>query len=593
MYRIEQLSRRISLSPLATLSAPPLFRERAALRVLQVVIGLSIVTLVALGAIELYETLTYPIPDIADLVFDDTYFYLGIARSVARGAGSMFRGPLATNGYHPLWLWILSAGAFVFQLSPRGMLAFVIGLGYALKVSLLAWCAIGRKRERLLLGVASLVAMLLYPSVFSDGLETTLLLAALPFLSWVFSLEKLDQRSAIWSGLGFGLLFLVRLDCASVFAAYLIYRVALERRANRFMLVQIGIVAAIVGAYMVGNTLAFGVPVPISGLSKALGSRPGENLGVFRWYWWALRDALVITALLLPWLLRLTGRGFHGHSGDALIVMLGATAFVGVYYAFMSGWEIWLWYLWPCALLTIFATMRLGSAVLSSVASERKVPALSVALCCLALALLGAKVARAAREVGERNTTQIAALVKNEKLNRFGLPERFRQRYSFNRANVELLDQALGRLHGPTIAMGDRAGGLGYWMPDDFKLVHLEGLVGSKELFDARKRGQGVAFVDSLKPDLYVVDRNRFFVDDSGPEAVYGFPEPIQGRSMHEGVMMFCFPAHGLRYDQKVPDGKRLVFDYTTKVPCPRAFEQRLESLMSNVGGLRAFSVDY
>ena len=41
------------------------------------------------------------------LLYDDTYYYLGVARHLAAGLGSTFDGLNATNGYHPLWCWML------------------------------------------------------------------------------------------------------------------------------------------------------------------------------------------------------------------------------------------------------------------------------------------------------------------------------------------------------------------------------------------------------------------------------------------------------------------------------------------------------
>src|SRR5678815_5598767 len=41
------------------------------------------------------------------LLYDDAFYYLGVARHLAAGAGSTFDGLHATNGYHPLWCWAL------------------------------------------------------------------------------------------------------------------------------------------------------------------------------------------------------------------------------------------------------------------------------------------------------------------------------------------------------------------------------------------------------------------------------------------------------------------------------------------------------
>lgn len=45
--------------------------------------------------------------NVAGLCYDDGFYYLQIARHLASGAGSTFDGLHPTNGYHPLWLWIL------------------------------------------------------------------------------------------------------------------------------------------------------------------------------------------------------------------------------------------------------------------------------------------------------------------------------------------------------------------------------------------------------------------------------------------------------------------------------------------------------
>src|ERR1035437_4085432 len=44
---------------------------------------------------------------------DDFYYYYLTAKNVALHGFSSFDGIVPTNGYHPLWLWVLSAIAFV------------------------------------------------------------------------------------------------------------------------------------------------------------------------------------------------------------------------------------------------------------------------------------------------------------------------------------------------------------------------------------------------------------------------------------------------------------------------------------------------
>ena len=39
---------------------------------------------------------------------DDFFYYIKIAKNIVLGAGSTFNGIVHTNGYHPLWLIILT-----------------------------------------------------------------------------------------------------------------------------------------------------------------------------------------------------------------------------------------------------------------------------------------------------------------------------------------------------------------------------------------------------------------------------------------------------------------------------------------------------
>lgn len=75
------------------------------------------------------------------LPVDDAYYYLRIARNVARGAGVTFDGASVTSGFHPLWLGCLVPVAAVLGESPdayaRGSLALgllLVALGTALLV---------------------------------------------------------------------------------------------------------------------------------------------------------------------------------------------------------------------------------------------------------------------------------------------------------------------------------------------------------------------------------------------------------------------------------------------------------------------------
>ena len=59
-----------------------------------------------------------PLPELLDQCADDAFYYLTIARNIVSGKGISFDGISATNGFHPLYLTLLSALFKVFSPSP-------------------------------------------------------------------------------------------------------------------------------------------------------------------------------------------------------------------------------------------------------------------------------------------------------------------------------------------------------------------------------------------------------------------------------------------------------------------------------------------
>src|SRR5687768_7036872 len=52
-------------------------------------------------------------PAYLTLTVDDSFYYLRIAENVANGLGPTFDGVEPTNGFHPLWMGLLSALALL------------------------------------------------------------------------------------------------------------------------------------------------------------------------------------------------------------------------------------------------------------------------------------------------------------------------------------------------------------------------------------------------------------------------------------------------------------------------------------------------
>lgn len=67
-----------------------------------------------------------PISALLNLFHDDSFFYMVIARNHAAGLGYSFDGLNQTNGFHPLWLWLLSAMGSVASLTGEKGIRMVV-----------------------------------------------------------------------------------------------------------------------------------------------------------------------------------------------------------------------------------------------------------------------------------------------------------------------------------------------------------------------------------------------------------------------------------------------------------------------------------
>ena len=110
---------------------------------------LSLIWLIASSLILLALT-SVPIDSLINLFHDDSFFYMVIARYHAAGLGYRFDGLNLTNGFHPLWLWLLSViGSWISLTGEQGIrtvvaVQSVFSIGAALLyVRLLSKCQVG------------------------------------------------------------------------------------------------------------------------------------------------------------------------------------------------------------------------------------------------------------------------------------------------------------------------------------------------------------------------------------------------------------------------------------------------------------------
>lgn len=232
---------------------------------------------------------------------DDQFFYFQIARNVASGNGFTFDGVHETNGFHPLWLFMLVP---VFGLVPGDDAPLRVVI--AVEVALLAAAAVvvfRVLRARLGEPPALVAALLLVgqpgsTTVFGVGMESSLLLLLLVLVwqRWLAKAQEEVVRPQQWLGLGTLCAFalLARLEAVLVLPVILVLA---RRRLLAHLKGAVALVAPTVlcaASYLTWNRLAFDTWLPISGMVKAEWARA-------QWVVPASPTHHLAAALRLPW----------------------------------------------------------------------------------------------------------------------------------------------------------------------------------------------------------------------------------------------------------------------------------------------------
>lgn len=167
---------------------------------------------------------------------DDAMYYLTIARNLANGSGISFDGVDPTNGFHPLWLFIITP---VFWLTdsvwgPVYAILTLQSLIDACCIFAAGWCAFAAlsrydQQTRSYAALSASILVAFNPSQIIrgiNGLETSL--TALLLLVWTYEyFRRLNAitPSVIRIGVLTGLLFLARTDALIIILPALLYLV--------------------------------------------------------------------------------------------------------------------------------------------------------------------------------------------------------------------------------------------------------------------------------------------------------------------------------------------------------------------------------
>ena len=239
---------------------------------------------VLICAAVIVSALWFRIPGIQRAMFrdwvDDSFFYVIIADGIVEGRGSTSDGIGATNGYHPLWMWVHVAIRYVLE-DPLPGLAVMQFLILAAALLLLYQYASSYVSPTAALALALVAAVeTTFLRVLGAGMETGLsftFLLAILCMARQWPLEDLARtRKVVFQAALLGL-FLSRLDgglfwIAIAFTMLIHGGLSLSSVMQRAWIVTrlFAAPALMAAGYLLFNMWRFGTAMPISGRVKSL-----------------------------------------------------------------------------------------------------------------------------------------------------------------------------------------------------------------------------------------------------------------------------------------------------------------------------------
>jgi hypothetical protein len=523
---------------------------------------------------------------VVDSLYDDAYYYLAVGANLADTGRSTLDGGTLTNGYQPLWLWVLAALAKLvgsstlrFFVATHGLIATIICLG---PMTAWLWRKSPSARIAFVASLALAALALQYEVMFLRGMEPVLMV--LLFVPFVVLLEApRSPRGLLMQSAVLSLFFLVRLDALSLFFAVAVVTIV-WRDPSRDPLGQISTTASLyllatfvvptVAIYLFLNTLVFHSAVPVSGLVKSLDGPRLTNWGTLLSgladYTWLSLMAIWLALEALAWRRNIRTSAFLQTMGVLAIALIGNR----FYYAMFSTWPSWPWYLYPLALLAIAAGARIIHLCLALIdlGSTRFIAhALLIGVLALEMVLV----------LPRTSFAQFSNALKTHAPLHAGGKEDL----SANQFSLDMLRHFFFAQAPMQVAMGDRAGGLAYWGRKQLSVVQAEGLLLDADYVTAREDGTGAQyFLSHFAIQYWLVDREFIpLVARNDGTKEYVVVEPIQGRTAVYDLPAFCFPESALLYRQTYGEASipstRFVFLFRAQQPCSpqsRAFMDRI-----------------
>jgi hypothetical protein len=291
-----------------------------------------------------------PLLNLPRFVTDDCYFYLTIARNLALTGQQTFSGVFLTNGFHPLWLYLLAGYDWLIGwLNPEWLYstysvvpltAALLALGMRLN-----WQIAVRLRVNPLVFTCLPVGFISAFSVL--GSEIHLIYVCNAWLLWLLLDDNPNRLHSIKIGLAGALLFLARLD--SLFYILPLFAWRIWRQQNFAQAAWMTIAAGLpIGGYLLSNLLIFGQLQPVSGWLKS--TFPAIAQGDT--YYYQLSTVIRGYNLAFGWLPTLAAAGaalllarrLSQQSAVFYPMLVGSMLHLGYWVLFSRGATGYLWY---------------------------------------------------------------------------------------------------------------------------------------------------------------------------------------------------------------------------------------------------------
>jgi hypothetical protein len=299
---------------------------------------------------------------------DDFFYYLQIAHNLAAHGRSTFDGTTLTNGYHPLWLLVVTAlylcgGDHAVFIGIAVLIVAATASTYQMTRVLLDRYSIDPAIGQFCAAWAALFAL----SMDRTGMEVIptvpLLLAFVLFVDGGVYLES-PGRTA-WAGFLAALVVLSRLDTALFLLLYFVALV-IERGqlpVKRLPWICVGLIPVFL--YAITNLWVFGSLSPVSSSAKHLAPGLAFSTKTLETVFYPL--GLVGMAFLIPAVLLIVAGIAYGlvHRGQPAILwaMLLFTPMYLMVLSFSSDWGLWIWYRYPFIVSAIAALLFVREAL--------------------------------------------------------------------------------------------------------------------------------------------------------------------------------------------------------------------------------------